>query len=73
MTSPDVDATITRLVAAQRDGDAAALQDQLADDFLLAGPLGFLLDKARGWSSSAPATCATRTSPSTTRGPPAAT
>jgi ketosteroid isomerase-like protein len=34
-----------RFAEAQQQGDAAALESLLADDFRLVGPLGFVLDK----------------------------
>jgi ketosteroid isomerase-like protein len=36
-----------RWVAAERSGDADALEPLLANDFLLVGPLGFMLDKSQ--------------------------
>jgi ketosteroid isomerase-like protein len=43
--SDDIDAVLSTWTAAERDGDAAALDDLLADDFLGVGPLGFTLSK----------------------------
>jgi hypothetical protein len=40
-----IDETLNRLSAAELAGDAAALEELLADDFQLVGPLGFVLDK----------------------------
>jgi hypothetical protein len=40
-----IDETLNRLSAAELAGDPAALEELLADDFQLVGPLGFVLDK----------------------------
>jgi hypothetical protein len=40
-----IDETLNRLSAAELAGDAATLDELLADDFQLVGPLGFVLDK----------------------------
>jgi hypothetical protein len=40
-----IDETLNRLSAAELSGDTAALDELLADDFQLVGPLGFVLDK----------------------------
>jgi ketosteroid isomerase-like protein len=45
-----------RWADAERAGDADALEQLLADDFLLVGPLGFMLDKTRTSARSARAT-----------------
>jgi ketosteroid isomerase-like protein len=45
MTANRIDETLARLSAAERAGDAAALEELLTDDFELVGPLGFVLDK----------------------------
>jgi hypothetical protein len=39
------DETLNRLSAAELAGDLAALEELLAEDFQLVGPLGFVLDK----------------------------
>jgi hypothetical protein len=41
----NIDDTLHRLSAAELGGDADALEELLADDFQLVGPLGFVLDK----------------------------
>jgi hypothetical protein len=47
MTTHAIEETFTRLTAAEQNGDLAALEDVLADDFQLVGPLGFVLDKSQ--------------------------
>ncbi|HEX5368825.1 MAG TPA: nuclear transport factor 2 family protein [Dehalococcoidia bacterium] len=46
--TPDLNDTIERWTAAERDGDTSALESLLADDFSAVGPRGFQLDK-QGW------------------------
>ena len=45
----DLDDTIDRWTAAERDGDASILEALLADDFTGIGPRGFQLDRD-GWT-----------------------
>lgn len=45
MNSTSTEGTIAGLAAAQQASDPEALDALLADDFVLVGPLGFVLDK----------------------------
>lgn len=45
MTASISDELIDRWTAAERGGDAPALEGMLAEDFLFVGPLGFVLDR----------------------------
>jgi ketosteroid isomerase-like protein len=47
MTPTTIDDLIARWTTAERAGDHASFEDLVADDFLFAGPLGFLLDKTQ--------------------------
>ena len=41
----DIDHALAAWTAAERDGDAAALDTLLTDEFTAVGPLGFILPK----------------------------
>src|SRR5919197_2812330 len=45
ITSGEVDQTLRRWTTAERDGDTAALDELLAEQFHGIGPMGFVLDK----------------------------
>lgn len=47
MTLAATDDLVARWTAAEQAGDADTLDGLIADDFVFAGPLGFVLDKAQ--------------------------
>jgi hypothetical protein len=48
MTHTAVEEIITRMAAAELASDHTALEELIAEDFRLVGPLGFVLDKPEG-------------------------